>query len=223
MPKPADSFIPNDTLIVLDLLTGAWLGIWKSHAFRLREFMPYYEGDDPRMAILAADGAAYGMFAPAPGDDDAGAAINTEARAAVRVDLRQSKSSTLIAEVENLGGRYRLAYEADGVGETGTLRDQTPDPAESLRFGGTVDFENDGDTLAGPYRADYSFEIPAVGTWLYVGGWELGARQRFAETVRVPRRGRAFTVGCASHGGRVAFRSLAIQTNTRPLGRGTEV
>jgi hypothetical protein len=147
-----------------------------------------------------------------------------EVRASVTADLRQSRSAELIVEVENIGGRFRLDVEADGVGETTMLRDREPDPEESLRFGAApVDMENDGDGLADPYRADYSLEIPEAGTWLYADGWLLGARQRYHESIRLPRRGRGFTVGCASEGGRVAFRALAVQATMKPLGRGTGV
>lgn len=223
MPRAANYFQPNDTLLVLDLLTGAWLGVWKADAFRMRYFLPFYDGTDPRLAILGAAGDCFAMFGPTPRSSDAGEPIVAEARAAVRVDLQQSQSATLVAEIDNAGGRYQLAVEADGVGEVNFLRSKRPDPADSLKYGGTVDFENDGDTLMDPYRADYQFQMPTSGAYLYEDGWVLGARQRHAETVRLPRRGRSFTISCASTGGRTAFRALAIQANTRPLGRGTEV
>lgn len=223
MPRAADDFVPNDTLLVLDLLTGAWLGIWKSDTFRLRRFMPYYDGTDPRVAILAADGEAYGMFPPGAPVTDDGTDIVSEARVSVRAGMEQSRSATLIAEVENIGGRYRLDSEADGVGETNTLRDRTPDPEASLKFGGTVDLTNANGDLWDPYREDYSFILSADGVKLPATGWQLGQRQRWTETVRIPKRGRAFTISCASQGGRVAFRSLAVQGVYNPVGRGTQV
>lgn len=223
MPRAADDFQANDTLLVLDLLTGAWLGVWKGDNFRMRHFLPFYDGTDPRMAILGADGDCWEMFGPTPRSSDDGEPIVMEARTSVRVDLSQSHSATLVAEIDDAGGRYQLACEADGMGEVNFLRGKRPDPADSLKYGGTVDFENDGDTLADPYRADYELQIPEEGTWLYESGWTLGARQRYSEAIRMPRWGRSFSISCASKGGRVAFRALAIQANTRPLGRGTEV
>lgn len=223
MPRAITDFVPNDTLLVFDLMTQAWLGQWKSAKFRLRRFMPYYEGTDPRVAILAADGNAYGMFPPADPSTDDGDAITAEVQTAVRVDLRQSRSATLVAEVEHCGGRYRLDSGADGVGETSALRDRIPDPEAMLKFGATVDLTNANETIGDPYREDYSFIIPEEGTYITAAGWTLGARQRRTETVRIPRRGRAFTIACAAQGGRVGFRSLAIVTANKPMGRGSEV
>jgi hypothetical protein len=187
-------------------------------------FADYYDGDDPGVVMLGEDGDVYSLCPPSAAEDDDGIPIITEIRAAVRNDLRQSGSSTLLVETECIGGRYRLSYEADGIGETGILRDRSPDPTATKRFGATVDLENDGNTLLDPYREDYSLDMPEDGVWLYEdGGWTLGARQRHAEAVRIPRKLRSVIIGGAGYDGRVAFRSLAVQTNSRPLGRGTEV
>lgn len=223
MPQSVADFIPNDTLLVLDLTSGAWLGMWKSDKFRLRRFLRFHAGTDPRVAILGATGDAWGMFPPAPPETDAGDEIVMEARAAVRVDLRQSLSATLVAEVEHCGGRYRIDSSADGVGETSMLRDRIPDPTASRKFGATVDMTDSDGNLWAPYREDYALEMPEEGTDLTLEGWQLGARQRRTETVRLPRRGRAFTLACASEGGAVGFRSLAIVTVNKPMARGSEV
>jgi hypothetical protein len=223
MPLQQTDFVAGDSVLVLDLLTGAWLGIWRGETFKLRMFANYYDGDDPGVVMLGEDGDVYKLCPPAPAEDDDGTPIITEIRAAVRNDLRQSGSSTLLVETECIGGRYRLSYAADGIGEDGILRDRSPDTTVSKRFGTTVDLENVGDTLLDPYREDYSLKIPESGTRLYTAGWRLGSRQRHSEVVRIPRKLRSVVIGCAGYGGRVGFRSLAVQTNSRPLGRGTEV
>lgn len=224
MPATQTDFVPGDTLLVLDLLTGAWVGQWRSRQFRQRYFAPFYDGDEPRIACLGAEGGVAAMFPPGGAPDDAGVPIVMEARAVVSNDLRQSRASELTAEMESIGARYRVSYSADGVGEKGTLRDRQPDAEASRKFGGSVDLSNAADTLSDPYREDYSMIIPEMGAWLHEDtGWTLGARQRVHESVRIPRRSRATTIAVTGDKGRVAVRALAVGTRPAELGRGSKV
>jgi hypothetical protein len=224
-PSSAADFLASDTLLVLDLLQQAWCGPWRSDAFRLREFAPFYQGDEPRVAILGHEGDCCELFPPAGGTGrDAGArAILSEVRVSLLGSIQQKQPGTVVAEIETLGTRHRLAYEADGVGEGAEVLRREPDNAANRGFGAAaVDFTNAGDSLLEPLREDYSFDLPAAGADMHsVTGWQLGQAQRSHETATVPSRFRSCTLGVGSNQGRLAVRQIALVAPGLPTGRGS--
>ena len=222
---PAAEFQPSDTLLVLDLLQQAWVGQWRSDAFRMRHFVPFYQGDEPRCAILGHDGEACELFPPGGGSgrDAGGRAILSEVQVALLGSIQQKQPGTVVAEIETLGTRHRVAYQADGVGEGAEVLRRVPSHTTSRRFGAAaVDLTNEADTLGDPLREDYSFEIAEAGTDLHEAtGWVLGQGQRWHETASVPSRFRSCTIGVASNQGRLAVRQIALVAPGLPIGRGT--
>ena len=220
----AAEFAASDTLLVLDLLHEAWVGQWRSDSFRLRAFAPFYQGDEPRVAILGHEGEACELFPPAGGSgrDASGRAILSEVRCSLLGSIQQKQPGTLVAEIETLGTRHRIAYEADGVREGSEVARRVPDNTRRRTFAAEpVDFANSTDSLLDPYREDYSFDLPATGADLHpVTGWILGAGQRWHETATIPSRFRSVAVGVASNQGRLAVRQLAVIAPGLPTGKG---
>lgn len=224
MSAPATDFLPSDTLLVLDLLQQAWVGQWRSDAFRLRMFAPFYQGDEPRVAILGAEGEACELFPPGGGTgvDAGGRSILSEVQVALLGSLQQKQPGQIVAELETLGTLHRLAYQADGVGEGAEVLRREPSPTTSRRFGApAVDLTNDADALGDPFREDYTFLLPAAGADMHSQtGWALGQAQRWHETATVPARFRSCTIGVAANQGRLAVRQLALIAPGLPPGRG---
>ena len=222
---PATDFLASDTLLVLDLLQQAWVGQWRGDAFRMRLFAPFYQGDEPRLAILGEAGACAELFPPGGGTgrDADTRDILSEVRVSLLGSIQQKQPGTLVAEIETQGTLHRLAYEADGAGEGAEVLRRQPDPSKSRRYGAAeVDFANIEDTLTDPLREDYGFELPATGAELHeVTGWHLGQGQRWHETATIPSRFRSCTVGIASNRGRLAVRQLALTAPGLPTGRGS--
>lgn len=220
----AAEFLPSDTLLVLDLLQQAWCGPWRSDAFMLRQFAPFYQGDEQRAAILGHEGEAYELFPPSGGSGrDAGTRpILSEVRVCLLGSVQQKQPGMLVAEVETLDTLHRVAYEADGVHEGGEVARREPDNTLRRTFGAAaVDFANAADDLQDPYREDYSFDLPAAGADMHeTTGWQLGAGQRWHETASIPCRFRSVAVGVASNRGRLAVRQLAVVAPGLPTGRG---
>lgn len=222
---PAADFLPSDTLLVLDLLQQAWVGQWRGDAFRLRYFAPFYQGDEPRMAILGHDGEACELFPPGGGTGvDAGTRdILSEVQVGLLGSIQQKQPGTIVAEIETLGTLHRLAYQADGAGEGAEVLRREPDPAASARFGApAVDLTNASDTLGDPFREDYTFLLPTAGTDMHAEtGWVLGQGQRSHPTASLPQRFRSCTIGVAANKGRLAVRQIAVLAPGLPPGRGS--
>lgn len=222
---PATDFQPSDTLLVLDLLQQAWVGQWRSDAFRMRMFAPFYQGDEPRMAILGAEGEACELFPPGGGRgvDAHGRAILSEVQVALLGSIQQKQPGQIVAEIDTLGTLHRLAYQADGAGEGAEVLRRQPSNTTSRRFGApAVDLENTADTLGDPFREDYSFDLPAAGADMHEAtGWVFGQAQRWHETATVPARFRSCTLGVAANQGRLAVRQIALLAPGLPPGRGS--
>lgn len=225
--QSAADFLPSDTLLVLDLLQQAWVGQWRSDAFRMRHFAPFYQGDEPRLAILGSEGDTCELFPPGGGTGvDAGTReILSEVQVSLLGSIQQKQAGTLVAELETLGTLHRVAYQADGVGEGAEALRRQPDPTTSRRFGAPpVDLTNAADALGDPYREDYTFLLPAAGADMHSEtGWVLGQAQRWHETASIPQRFRSCTLGVASNQGRLAVRQLAVLAPALPPGRGSEL